>query len=214
MEEWTPAAAARLRNLARESGQTQQEIVERSGVPISTYQRILKGAPPTRDRLQAIVEAIGHSIDEVLVGSGGPRAGIVDVPISDIQASAGPGRFALDEDETLGSWPMRVDWLISEGVSDVRNVRLVEVSGDSQEPLLRDGDKLLVDLGKRALKDGLHLLRLGDALLVKRIAIDAGSVRLLSANKSYPEIVVDLSQADAEGFSVVAKAFGAIKGSM
>ena len=54
------------------------------------------------------------------------------------------------------------------------------------EPTLRDGDEILVDRGLRALRDGIHVVRLGDNLLVKRIETGRSDrITLLSDNPAY-----------------------------
>ncbi|UIJ46914.1 LexA family transcriptional regulator [Sphingomonas cannabina] len=208
MWEWTQAAAARLRMLAREWGK-QPDLAEKSGIPIATLQRILAGkSDPGQARLKAIVDVIGTTEDHILKGTDPLAESIVNVPVNDIQVSAGPGRFALDEDQAVGRWPFPREWLDQFG--DPSLLRLVEVKGDSQEPDLRDGDLTLINLGKSTLTDGMHVVRLDDALMIKRIQIEGGQVRLKSANPSYGDIVIDLA-ADQERFRVVARAEMAVK---
>lgn len=209
MEGWTAAAAARLRMLARELA-TQDELVERTRIPKATLQRILAGkTPPGDDRFRRIVEALGIEASQVLKGGETSGSTSVEVPIVDIQVSAGPGRYALDEDQAIGSWPFPRDWLASY-FGSVESLRIVRVLGDSQEPELRDGDPVLIDLASSILSDGMHVVRLDDALLIKRIQVEGGKVRLKSANPSYDDIIVDLA-GDQERFRVVARAVGAVK---
>ncbi|HEU4958977.1 MAG TPA: XRE family transcriptional regulator [Sphingomonas sp.] len=209
MSVWTPAAAARLRMAAREAGR-QDELVERSGVPRATFQRILAGkTDPGPDRLQRICDAIGESVDYILTGRREGSGNVVEVPINDIQVSAGPGRFALDEDQRIGSWPLPSDW-VTEHFGNAANLRFVRVSGDSQEPELRDGDMVLIDLSANKLAEGMHVVGLDDSLLIKRVQIEGARVRLKSANQSYDDIIVDLG-ADQERFRVVAKAAWTMK---
>jgi phage repressor protein C with HTH and peptisase S24 domain len=68
------------------------------------------------------------------------------------------------------------------------------------EPLLRNGDEILVDRTPRPLRDGIHVVRLGESLLVKRVAQGApGRVTLLSQNRAYPPIEVALEEVDVIG---------------
>ena len=54
------------------------------------------------------------------------------------------------------------------------------------EPTLRDGDEILVDRAQRALRDGIHVVRVEDAVLVKRLAIGRpGVISLVSDNPAY-----------------------------
>ena len=59
---------------------------------------------------------------------------------------------------------------------------------------MRDGDEILVDRSERPFRDGVHVVRLGDTLMVKRVAsAGQGRFSLLSQNLAYPpvEVVAD-----------------------
>jgi phage repressor protein C with HTH and peptisase S24 domain len=57
------------------------------------------------------------------------------------------------------------------------------------EPSLRDGDEILVDRSPRPLRDGIHVVRLDGALLVKRVETGRpGVVTLISDNPAYRPI--------------------------
>lgn len=59
------------------------------------------------------------------------------------------------------------------------------------EPLLRAGDEVLVDHAPRPFRDGIHVVRLEDTLLVKRVAaLGGGRFSLLSQNLAYPPLEV------------------------
>lgn len=87
---------------------------------------------------------------------------------------------------------------------------MLPVSGDSQEPELSDGDMVVVDAGSTKLREGMHVVRLDDDLLIKRIQIEGRTIRLVSNNKAYGDTVIDL-QADRERFDIVGKAVWAGK---
>ena len=77
----------------------------------------------------------------------------------------------------------------------------ITVEGDSMEPLLRDGDEILVDRAPRAFRDGVHVVRLGETVMVKRVASQgAGRFALLSQNLAYPPIEVG-----GEEFSIIGR---------
>ena len=57
------------------------------------------------------------------------------------------------------------------------------------EPALRDGDEILVDRTPRALRAGIHVVRIDDVLLVKRIErLGAERLRLSSDNPAYAPV--------------------------
>lgn len=68
------------------------------------------------------------------------------------------------------------------------------------EPLLNDGDEILVDRAPRAFRDGVHVVRLGDTLMVKRVAsAGAGRLSLLSQNLAYPPVSVPAEDVEIIG---------------
>lgn len=114
----------------------------------------------------------------------------VNVPRLALGASAGPGAVA-DGERAIGVLSFSRSWLRDQGL-DPAKLNAIVVTGDSMEPLLRDGDEILVDCTPRPLCDGVYVVRLDDTLLVKRI--DAGRpdrIMLLSQNEIYPPIEVD-----------------------
>ena len=76
----------------------------------------------------------------------------------------------------------------------------IAVAGDSMEPLLRDGDEILIDRSPRPLREGIYALRLGEVQLVKRIQCGMpGRLTLISENPNYPPLEVPLAEADVIG---------------
>lgn len=119
-----------------------------------------------------------------------PREHWVDVPRLAVDASAGPGAFAGGE-VPFGALRFSRDWLRSMGLTPSQ-LTTIAVTGDSMHPVLNDGDEILVDQSRRALADGIHVVRVGDHVLVKRIDMGRpGKVRLKSENPAYDPI--DLS---------------------
>jgi phage repressor protein C with HTH and peptisase S24 domain len=76
----------------------------------------------------------------------------------------------------------------------------IVVAGDSMEPLLRDGDEILVDRTPRPLRDGVHVVRVGDTLLVKRVQTGVpGRIVLESQNPAYRPIELDPAEVEVIG---------------
>lgn len=123
------------------------------------------------------------------VGAGAPSRGAdwADIPRLPLGASAGPGTLAND--------PAPVDrlrfsgrWLRQQGL-EPGMLSVIEVEGDSMEPTLRDGDEILVDRSPRPLRSGLHVIRLDDVLLVKRLEPGpSGTLLVISDNPAYPRM--------------------------
>lgn len=207
MKGWTDAAASRLRIRAREWG-TQDQLVDRTGIPKPTLQRILAGkVPPGDERFALIIAAIGAAADEILRGDEA-SARYLEVGVYDVEVAAGAGRVSLEPEDAVGTWPFPRDWVQQHfGLSP--NLRVVRVAGDSQEPELRDGALVLVDLKQNRLRDGMHVVRLGDQLMIKRVQVEGATVRLRSRNPAYDDVLVSVT-AEQDQFQVIGRAGGAV----
>ena len=126
------------------------------------------------------------------------RADWVDVPRLTLGASAGPGAFPVGEGP-IGAFRFAARWLRGQGL-DPAMLSAIAVAGDSMEPTLRDGDEILVDKTPRPLRDGIHVVRLDEALLVKRVELlRGGHVALASDNPAYRTIEVPMGEIGVVG---------------
>ena len=129
---------------------------------------------------------------------GEPRGEFVDIPRLPLEASAGPGATAAQE-IPFDSFRFSRRWLREHGL-EPRQLSAIRVMGDSMDPLLRDGDEILVDRTPRAFREGVHVVRLGDALHVKLLqAVPPGRLRLISKNPAYEPVEVAMTDVDVVG---------------
>ncbi|NMN03625.1 hypothetical protein FHT17_001255 [Novosphingobium sp. SG916] len=121
-----------------------------------------------------------------------------DIPRLALGASAGPGALAADE-VPVGRLRFSSRWLKAQGL-DPAMLSVIEVEGDSMEPTLRDSDEILVDRTPRPLRAGIHVIRVDDVLLVKRLeAGAAGMIRVISDNPAYPRMERPMADVDVVG---------------
>jgi phage repressor protein C with HTH and peptisase S24 domain len=115
--------------------------------------------------------------------------GLVPIRRLNVEASAGHGASV---DRELALVPMSFDrrWLRELVGSDLDQLSIIRLRGDSMSPTLLDGDDILVNRadGAERLRDGIYVLRLDDVLMVKRLAINPMSRRVTvsSDNPAYP----------------------------
>jgi phage repressor protein C with HTH and peptisase S24 domain len=199
---------ARLKKAAEQKGWTHAEIATASGVPIGTVHKLMRGATdPQLTTMQRVVECLGLSMDYALNGisdeSGDWETALpqlsrdqVRIPIYDIVVSAGSGREVLREEPI--SWATFPALYVRE-LGEASSLQMISVEGDSMEPDLRSGDKVIFDSSATQPRDGMYVVRLGDQLLVKRLRIvAAGRVELVSSNPIYQPFTVDLARDDFE----------------
>ena len=189
---------SKLLQLVGDSGASLSGLSELIGRN-STYlqQFIRKGSPRkleendrrTLARFFGIDEAeLGAPEDNSLIAGAKPlRSEWIDVPRLALGASAGPGLLA-GEELPIGAFRFGARWLREQGL-DAAQLSAIRVEGDSMETTLRDGDEILVDRTPRPRRDGIHVVRAGDALLVKRLDTGRpGVIALVSDNPAYRTI--------------------------
>jgi phage repressor protein C with HTH and peptisase S24 domain len=126
------------------------------------------------------------------------RGDWVEVPRLPLEASAGPGALSAEE-APFDTFRFSARWLREQGLAPGQ-LAAIRVLGDSMDPLLRDGDEILVDRTPRAFREGVHVVRLGDALHVKLIqAIPPDRLRLISKNPAYEPVEVAMADVDVVG---------------
>lgn len=187
-----------LERLVRERGDDYASLSRLLGRNAAYVQQFIRRGVPRKldeeDR-RTLARYFGVA-EETLGGPSAPRGSsrtrgrsLVTVPMLGIGASAGPG--ALNGEENVQSRiGFEVRWLRELGASP-DHLSAIRVSGDSMAPTLADGDDILVDRADAAarLRDGIYVLRIDDALNVKRIATAPGRrFTILSDNPAYPPL--------------------------
>lgn len=197
-------------------------LSQQRGVSLSALSRLLarnpsylqqfvrKGSPRKLEEIDRATLARFFGVSEEELGAPGEisharegEAGPdwIDVPRLELGVSAGPG--AIDSGEqAVGSLRFSRRWLRQHGL-DPAMLSTVEVIGDSMEPTLRDGDEILVERVIGPLRDGVHVVRLDTALLVKRLDTSRpGTLTLISDNRAYPPIDTDAASTHVVGRAV------------
>jgi phage repressor protein C with HTH and peptisase S24 domain len=166
-------------------------MLGRNAAYIQQYVR--RGVPKRLKEEERRKLARYFAISEAVLG--GPpdatgRDGLVAVNRTAVRASAGPGAIVSEE---FGRPYFAFDerWLKTLTASPSDKLSIIRVEGDSMAPTLNAGDDILVDLGdcEEQLRDGVYVLRIDEALVVKRIALHpiGGRVTIQSDNPAYPD---------------------------
>jgi phage repressor protein C with HTH and peptisase S24 domain len=192
-----------LDQLIRERGEDYASLSRFLGRNAAYIQQFIRrGSPRKLDEADRRKLARYFGVDETVLGgpvdaaAPGPGAqaksapsGIAFVQRLRVAASAGPG--ALVDDDAVGSvMGFEQRWLRSIAGNPAQ-LSVIQVEGDSMEPTLANGDDILVDRGDAAdrVRDGVYVLRVDGALLVKRLAVNpvARRVSIRSDNLAYPD---------------------------
>ena len=108
-----------------------------------------------------------------------------------VAARAGAGSSLVTGESVAGFYAFRQSFLSRAGINGEKSV-LLDVLGDSMQPLIQNGDTILVDQSDTRLQDGkIYLVGLGEELLVKRLQKTVSGWLLVSQNGEYASIPVD-----------------------
>jgi hypothetical protein len=116
-------------------------------------------------------------------GASPPKPALLTVPVFDTAASAGPGAVGEDRLSAAG-FGFSEEWLrrLRKGRSGTAGLSVIRVAGRSMEPTLCDGDEILVDGEDRRLREGIWVLRVDGAVLVKRLKREGAGFEVRSDN--------------------------------
>lgn len=183
-----------LERLCLERGEDFASLSRLLGRNEAYIQQFIKRGVPKRlkedDRRKL---ASYFSVPESVLG--GPpeepdRAGLVSVNRHPVSVSAGPGALPADE---VGRPYFAFDerWLKRLTATPASRLSIVRVQGDSMAPTLNEGDDILIDpadCGDRV-RDGIYVIRVDDALVVKRLALNPKGRRVTvqSDNPAYAD---------------------------
>ena len=176
-DELVHAAAQRGTSLAALS-----RLVGRNAAYLQQFVR--RGSPRILPERERAILADFLGIDEARLGAP-PREQGVAIPRLDVQVAAGAGRLATGE-RALRPMLIAAAALRALGMR-AADASIVAVAGDSMAPALLDGDEVLVDRADRVGERGqVYVVRVDDALAIKRLVRDGDAWELRSDNPAYP----------------------------
>ncbi|WP_430442340.1 XRE family transcriptional regulator [Providencia huaxiensis] len=210
--------AKRLLEARIKAGMSQADLAEKVGVSQQSIQKIESGQTSAPRRIEDIAKAVNVSAQWLQFGardengkktefevkewedvSHSADTEFVDIPVLDIELSAGSGANAEVIESEEYTYPFRRDELRKHGVS-ASNARIVTIVGNSLYPVLNSGDKVAVDISKKDIKDGdLYAIRDGVLLRVKILVYRPdGGIVIRSFNRDeYPDEQLPRNEAAA-----------------
>ncbi|MFM7779963.1 MAG: helix-turn-helix transcriptional regulator, partial [Alphaproteobacteria bacterium] len=117
--------------------------------------------------LPALAAAIATAPPTAMCGG---MPGFSQVPELDVRASAGHGAFHEGDEEIKAVWMFPDAVIRHELRARSANLRIITIDGDSMEPLLASGDRVLVDTAQRVpAPPGIFVIWDGLGIVAKRI---------------------------------------------
>lgn len=195
-----------------------KQFAELTGKSASHIYKICRGASrPSLAYLEHLNDAFRIDLNWLLTGEQADQSepiakasseDLVHAPMFDVQASAGMGMDVQSED-VQDYFTFDKQWLSRElGVSG-EQLAFVTVSGDSMEPTLHDGDRVLVDMSKQSVSShSAYLIHTDQGLMVKRVqSKSAGIFEIHSDNPAFESWHINTSNPDVDenSFKVLGK---------
>lgn len=198
------AISERIAALVKQSGLSMRELSRRMNVSNVSLSQWASGRnKPSEEGLEALCQYFEVTPAFILYGDGNAPQGqtialnedTYSIPLLRIDASCGNGSI-VD-----GSAVALIRFIRVSGnflrrfcpTANLRSLQIITVIGDSMEPTLSEGDAVIVDLSDTTpRRDGLYCVRLGEGLYVKRVQMMPTGVTLLSDNKKYDPIRVQV----------------------
>ena len=196
-----------LDTLAAEHGMSASGLAKRSGLDPTTFNPSKRIMPdgrarwPSTESLAKVFDATGATLDEfstlvsgarALPGASRASAAMARrVPLIGLAQAGGEGYFDDGGYPVGGSW----DEVGLPDISDPHAYAL-EISGESMEPVYRDGDLVIVSPGAPIRRGDRVVARtIAGQVMAKQLARrSARRVELRSLNPSYPDYSFDLSE--------------------
>lgn len=146
-----------------------EDVRQKLAAELRVDEAILGGKPQVRARLKKDPDLDVQNIDEF-----------------NAMSEAGGG-VAFDEEEKVATWPMPRPYLDEMRMSG-GTLAIVPVKGDSMEPTLKSGDRVMIDMGDRNVtQPGIFVIADGNGRVVKRVeTIPASSPPLLKLISDNP----------------------------
>lgn len=194
-----------LDTLAEENGWSASGLAKRSGLDPTTFNPSKRIMPdgrarwPSTESLAKALDATGASIDDfaaLVLGArtmpGGKRATAARrIPLIGFAQAGGEGYF--DD----GGYPVGGSW-DEVGLPDVNDPHAyaLEISGESMEPVFRDGDTVIVSPAAPIRRGDRVVLRTarGEVMAKQLARRSARRVDVRSLNPAHPDYSFDLSE--------------------
>lgn len=126
-------------------------------------------------------------------------------PLYNVAGGAGDGNI-VDTEEVEDLLAFKQDWIARELRASPDNLSLIYVQGESMMPTLNPRDVILIERNdQRNTSDGIYVIRMGEALLVKRLQfLPEGEINVTSDNEAYQPYRVSLKN-QAENFDIIGR---------
>lgn len=193
-----------LDTLAAENGLSPSGLARRSGLDATTFNPSKRRMPdgrarwPSTESLAKVLDATGASLDEFTALVTGARAlppvrapAARHIPLIGLAQAGGDGYFDDGGYPVGGGW----DEVTLPDIADP-NAYALEISGESMEPVFRDGDMVIVSPAAPIRRGDRVVVRTaaGEVMAKQLARRSARRIELKSLNPAHPDFSFELQQ--------------------
>lgn len=125
----------------------------------------------------------------------------------DVYVSCGLGSFVFSESKQIIQVPKKIvlDY------SGFKKYSVINASGDSMQPQIKDKDRLIVEHwnGEQITDNRVYIFRFKDQIFIKRLVLNLDQIVVKSDNKEYQTRYIEAPQAD--DFQIIGKIVGLMR---
>lgn len=201
--------AKRIKEARRSKRIKQEDVAEAVGASIKTIQRWESGeSTPNANKIEALAGVLGTTGTYLLNGEiqehssavqnvRPVRGGVIEVPVLGPQCTAccGEGFNLADIDTEIIRYELvPEEWL--HGPKGDKPPYILQVAGDSMEPLIDDGERILVNPNLDPTHGRIVVACWNDYTMVRAVHFERnGDIRLRARNTAYQDVLITAKDA-------------------
>lgn len=202
----------------RDRGMSQSDLARAVGVRSPTVNMWCSGKTkaPSGELCMKVAQALGVSGDWLFSGEGtqekAATGDYVAIPYVHVKFAAGNGlEPTLEEQADQSRALISRRWFETHGTS-AANCKMFDVTGDSMEPMIFDGDQIIVDMSDVEIRPGkIYAFIFGGDLRVKKlIPLMSGGFLVKSTNSQYVDETISKDDLSVAYFRIVGRVIGRI----
>ncbi|KZL05552.1 XRE family transcriptional regulator [Pseudovibrio sp. Ad26] len=187
------------------------EFAEKCEISVGALRNYLNDGMPSADKALRIARLFSVSIEWLIEGvqnvepNKAQAVDFITIPRVDVHLAAGNGALNGDSIERVEDIPFTKEFLGGKlGRSSSDGLIILTADGDSMDPLIADGDLVMVDKKRNTLSDGVYAFVYGGLARVKYLRPTIqGDVELISQNPIHKDEL--LKRSDLEDFHIIGK---------
>lgn len=177
---------------------TKEWLCDKVGINYGSMRnKIHMGRMPSFDEAMKIIKALGFTMEGFEAYPEAAQTDTLTIPVYEQAYSAGKGQFVPEDAEVIEYIAVPADL---KHYAD--KLMAAYVRGDSMEPTLYDGDRIIFDNMGFDGDDGIYAIIFNGSGFVKRLQRGNGYMKIISDNKAYEPME---EPGESDNFSVVGK---------